>query len=150
MRSLFAVMATACLVCTLFLTTGCQQKAQEADKAIPKAAHATAEPKPAPAAAPAPAPQAAELVEKAAATEKSGEALFKEYCNMCHANGGNIINPKKTLSKAHLEENNVNSVEGIIGTIRNPGPGMARYDEETIPDADAKLIAEYILKTFAK
>lgn len=148
MKSLFAVMAATCMVCALFLTTACQQKAEEAKETVPKAAHATAESKPAPAAAPAAAPKQEEVVEKVAAADKTGEALFKEYCAMCHANGGNIINPKKTLSKAHLEENKVNSVDGIVGTVRNPGPGMAKYDEETIPDADAKLIAEYILKTF--
>ena len=148
MKSLFGLMAGTCMVCALFLTIGCQQKAQEAKESAPKAAHAGPESKPAPAAAPAPVAKAAEVVEKVAATEKSGEALFNEYCAMCHANGGNIINPKKTLSKAHREEHKVNSVEGIVNNIRNPGPGMAKYDEETIPNADAKLIAEYILKTF--
>jgi cytochrome c6 len=32
--------------------------------------------------------------------------------------------------------------------MRNPGPGMTAFDEKTIPDTDAKEIAEYVLKTF--
>jgi cytochrome c6 len=32
--------------------------------------------------------------------------------------------------------------------MRNPGPGMNRFDAKTISDKDAKEIAEYILKTF--
>jgi cytochrome c6 len=32
--------------------------------------------------------------------------------------------------------------------MRNPGPGMTTFDEKTIPDKQAKEIAEYILKSF--
>ena len=78
----------------------------------------------------------------------SGEELFKQRCSACHANGGNIINPQKNLSKATREANKVNTVEAIIGKMRNPGPGMSKFDPNFLPDSDAKLIAEYILKTF--
>ena len=40
---------------------------------------------------------------------KSGETLFKEHCALCHPDGGNIVNPKKTLHKKDREENNINS-----------------------------------------
>jgi cytochrome c6 len=78
----------------------------------------------------------------------NGEELFKQRCSACHANGGNIINPQKTLSKANREANKVNTVEAIIGKMRTPGPGMSRFDTNFLPDSDAKAIAEYILKTF--
>ncbi len=140
MRNLFAMVLSLCLMCLLFWSGGCQQ--QPAEKAKPAA---VAE-KPAPqAAAPAPAPME---TAKSAAGERSGEALFKELCAMCHAGGGNIINPKKTLSKADRDTHGTNSVEAIVQTIRNPGPGMARYDETTLPDDQARLIAQYILDTF--
>lgn len=86
----------------------------------------------------------------AAAEEKgtSGAAGFKEHCAVCHSNGGNIINPKKTLHKADREANNVKTAADIIGKMRNPGPGMTKFDEKTIPDSEAKKIADYILKTF--
>ncbi|MBP2679434.1 MAG: cytochrome c, class, partial [Deltaproteobacteria bacterium] len=36
----------------------------------------------------------------------------------------------------------------IVGKMRNPGPGMTRFDTKTISDKDAKEIAQYILKAF--
>lgn len=79
---------------------------------------------------------------------KSSEAEFKEHCAACHPNGGNIINPKKTLHKSDRDANNVRTASDIIGKMRNPGPGMTKFDKKTIPDDEAKKIAEYILKTF--
>jgi len=77
-----------------------------------------------------------------------GEVKFKEQCAVCHPNGGNIINPKKTLMKAGREVNNIKTAADIIKNMRNPGPGMTKFDEKTISNADAKAIADYILKTF--
>lgn len=75
----------------------------------------------------------------------NGEELFKQRCSVCHPNGGNVINPKETLHKGERE---VNTVEEIVGKMRNPGPGMSKFDSKSLPDSDAKAIAEYILKTF--
>jgi len=82
------------------------------------------------------------------AEAKTGEALFKQYCTVCHLDGGNAINPEKTLHRRNREENGIKTAEDIIRNMRNPGPGMTKFDEETIPDADAKAIAEYVLNTF--
>ncbi len=79
---------------------------------------------------------------------KSPEAEFKEHCAVCHPEGGNIINPKKTLHKKDLDANNVKTAADIISKMRNPGPGMTKFDKKTIPNSEAKKIAEYILKTF--
>ncbi len=79
---------------------------------------------------------------------KSPEAAFKANCAVCHPGGGNIINPKKTLHKIDREANNVKTAAVIMSKMRNPGPGMTKFDKKTIPDAEAKKIAEYILKTF--
>lgn len=78
----------------------------------------------------------------------TGKDLFTQHCSACHSDGGNIINPQKSLHKTDREENKVNTVEVIIGKMRNPGPGMSKFDTNFLPDADAKVIAEYILKTF--
>lgn len=83
-------------------------------------------------------------------SKKSGEALFKANCAVCHPDGGNIVNPAKTLHKKDREANNVKTASDIIGRMRKPGPGMTQFDEKTISDKDAKEIAEYILKTFNK
>jgi cytochrome c6 len=81
-------------------------------------------------------------------SEKKGEALFKQHCSPCHPDGGNIINPQKTLHKKSREANGVKKAADIVNKMRNPGPGMTKFDEKTIPDKDAKEIAEYILKAF--
>ncbi len=79
---------------------------------------------------------------------KVGEAEFKEHCVMCHPDGGNIINPQKTLHKKDLEANNVKTPDDIVKIIRNPGPGMPKFDESAISADEAKEISEYILATF--
>ena len=78
----------------------------------------------------------------------NGEGLFKQYCSVCHVDGGNNVNPQKTLHKKDREANGVKKAADIVAKMRNPGPGMTKFDEQTIPDKDAKAIAEYILKTF--
>ena len=82
------------------------------------------------------------------AAQPNGEALFKQHCAVCHVDGGNVINPQKTLHKKDREANNKKTAESIIETMRNPGPGMTKFDKKTIPDKTAQAIAEYILKTF--
>jgi cytochrome c6 len=77
-----------------------------------------------------------------------GESLFKENCSPCHPDGGNVINPQKTLHKKDREANNIKKPMDIVSKMRNPGPGMTKFDKKTISDKDAKAIAEYILKTF--
>ena len=79
---------------------------------------------------------------------KTGAALFKQHCSPCHPEGGNNVNPQKTLHKKDREANGVKTASDIMGKMRNPGPGMTTFDEKTIPDKDAKEIAKYILKTF--
>jgi cytochrome c6 len=76
------------------------------------------------------------------------KAEFNKHCASCHPNGGNIVNPKKTLSKKVLAANGITSAKGIVGKMRNPGPGMTRFDANTVPDKEATAIANYILTTF--
>ncbi len=83
-----------------------------------------------------------------AAAGSSGEALFKQHCALCHPDGGNIINPQKTLHKKDRDANTIKTAADIVHLMRNPGLGMTKFDEKTILDKDAKEIAEYILKTF--
>ena len=87
------------------------------------------------------------------ADTKKGEKIdgakeFKEHCAVCHPDGGNIINPKKTLSKKDREANGIKSASDIVKNMRKPGPGMTAFDAKTISDKEAKAIADYILKTF--
>jgi cytochrome c6 len=82
------------------------------------------------------------------ASKDAGATEFKEHCAICHPEGGNIINPKKTLLKADREANNIRTEADIIKIMRNPGPGMTTFDQKTISDDEAKDIAKYLLKTF--
>jgi len=89
------------------------------------------------------------LIGTAAVAEiKSSEAEFKEHCAMCHPDGGNIMNPQKTLSKKDRSLHKIVTEADIIKIMRNPGPGMTRFDEKTVSDKEAKTIADYIIKTF--
>ena len=77
------------------------------------------------------------------AAQKSGEAVFKEKCASCHPDGGNIMNPKEQLK-------GLKDTKKIVGKIRKGGGGMPVFDQKAVPDADAKAVAEYIVKTFKK
>jgi len=73
----------------------------------------------------------------------SGEAIFKAKCASCHPDGGNIIKGKKSIKG--IKDANV-----VTKKIRAGGGGMPTFDAKTISDADAKSVAEYIVKTFKK
>ncbi|BCS52950.1 c-type cytochrome [Geobacter sp. SVR] len=77
-----------------------------------------------------------------------GKKEFDKHCAVCHPNGGNTINSQKTLSKKAMKANGITSSKDIIAIMRKPGPGMTVFDQKTIPDKEAKVIADYILKTF--
>jgi cytochrome c6 len=77
-----------------------------------------------------------------------GETKFNQQCAVCHPNGDNIINPKKTLHKRDRDANNVKTADDVVKIMRNPGPGMTKFDIKTIPDSEAQAIAHFVLKTF--
>lgn len=84
-----------------------------------------------------------------AATGLTGEQLFQQHCAACHPNGGNTITPAKTISKkAMAERGTVKTVDDVVKAMRNPGPGMNKFDQAMISDDDAKMIAEYMFATF--
>ena len=78
-----------------------------------------------------------------AAAPAGGEAIFKAKCASCHPDGGNIINPKKTLK-------GIKDAKTVTGKIRSGGGGMQVFDDKTVSEADAKQLADYIIKTFKK
>ncbi len=88
----------------------------------------------------------------AAAEEKSapvsGEKLFARHCAVCHPQGGNIINPKKTLKKSDLEARNLKTVDDIVAFLRAGAPGMPKFAETALANAEAREIASYILQAF--
>jgi cytochrome c6 len=77
----------------------------------------------------------------------SGEKEFKEHCAICHPDGGNIVNPQKTLHKKDLDANGIKKADDIIKKMRDPGPGMTRFDKKTVSDKEAKSIADFVLQS---
>ena len=77
-----------------------------------------------------------------------GKKEFEEHCASCHADGGNIVNPKMTLKKADRAANSIKNAKDIVAKMRKPGPGMTAFDSKTVSNAEAKAIADYIIKTF--
>ncbi len=87
-------------------------------------------------------------IQAQAAGIKNGEEGFKQYCAPCHPNGGNVMNGMKNLTKTALSKNGIKSADDILKLMRRPNGQMTAFDNKTLPDNDAKKIAEYVLKTF--
>lgn len=82
------------------------------------------------------------------AENREGAADFKKFCAVCHPDGGNIMNPKKTLHLKDRDSHNIKTKADIVKLMRKPGPGMSTFDSKTISDAAATEIAEYVINTF--
>jgi len=80
--------------------------------------------------------------------ESPGARLFQQHCVACHPDGGNIIKPALSLRKKDMDAHGVKTADDIVGKMRNPGPGMTRFDTKMISDKDAKEIAKYILQAY--
>lgn len=83
------------------------------------------------------------MTSTAAFAAETGESIFKAKCAVCHPDGGNIVNPKMPLK-------GIKDSKKIINKIRKGGGGMVAFDAKSISDADAKRVADYIIKTFKK
>ena len=79
---------------------------------------------------------------------RDGEALFRQYCATCHPNGGNVSDTEHTLYGSVLKRKHITTPEDIVRIMRNPLSRMIRFDPSTLPDRDARAIAEYVLKAF--
>lgn len=82
------------------------------------------------------------------AGNNAGEALFRDHCSFCHPDGGNIRREDKGLTRADLLRNNISSSADIVAYLRRPGPDMPAFDGQALPDRDAAVLADYILKKF--
>lgn len=80
--------------------------------------------------------------------QNSGKADFEQFCSGCHPQGGNPINPAKTLRKMDREANGIKTAADIVKVMRKPGQGMRSYTKKELSDKRAKAIANYVMKTF--
>jgi cytochrome c6 len=83
---------------------------------------------------------------------KTGEKVFEMAgCNACHAGGGNMINPAKTLSKSHLIENGRFSADGLYNVIANGVDGSAMVSfKDRLSDGEIKAVAHYVMERAEK
>jgi cytochrome c6 len=84
---------------------------------------------------------------------KKGEKIdakheFEEHCAACHPKGGNIMKSDKTLSKKSMAAHGIKTEKDIVAKMRNPGPGMNKFDAKAVSDKEATAIAKYVLTTF--
>jgi cytochrome c6 len=77
------------------------------------------------------------------AAENGGEAIFKAKCASCHPDGGNVMKPKDSIK-------GIKNAKKIFTQVRKGGGGMPAFDAKAISDAEAKQLADYIMKTFKK
>lgn len=79
---------------------------------------------------------------------QTGEALFRQFCFNCHPDGGNVSDPEKSLHAAALSRSHISKPEDIVKIIRKPMSRMLPFDENTLSNRDARIIAEYLLSAF--
>ncbi|MDD2365514.1 MAG: c-type cytochrome [Desulfuromonadaceae bacterium] len=79
---------------------------------------------------------------------QKGKALFKEFCQNCHPDGGNVTDPAKTLYGRSLHKNGIYNQLDIVRIMRKPVSRMLQFDSNIISDEDAYLIADFILYTY--
>jgi len=79
----------------------------------------------------------------------AGKAVFSANCAACHAGGKNVINPAKTLSKADLEKNGVDTLDAIVYQVTKGKAAMpsflGRLNDKQIED-----VATYVLEQAEK
>jgi cytochrome c6 len=82
----------------------------------------------------------------------SGKRLFDKHCALCHKDGGNMVNPKKTLGKKDLDASGLNTADALVGYMISPGQGMPKlvHEDREITTVQAQGIANYILETFGE
>jgi cytochrome c6 len=90
-----------------------------------------------------------------AADTANGGVLFEAKCAACHAGGGNVLNPGKSLSLNTLQKNGYGSEAAIVELTRNGKGQMPKY-QGAIPkvsrmtDEELADVAAYVLDAAGK
>ncbi len=80
-----------------------------------------------------------------AADAAAGGQVFSANCAACHAGGKNLVNPAKTLSKADLESNGMNSAAAIVTQVTNGKNAMPAFGGRLSAD-QIDNVAAYVLE----
>ncbi|NER25421.1 MAG: c-type cytochrome [Symploca sp. SIO1B1] len=79
-----------------------------------------------------------------AAGAPDGAKLFKKNCAVCHAGGGNTLNPNKTLSQADLTANGKDTLEAVVKQVTYGKKQMPRF-KGRLKDNEIEAVATYVL-----
>ena len=80
---------------------------------------------------------------------RKGEQIFSSSCRVCHANGGNVINPSLPLRGSQK----LADIKTFLSFIRNPRMpdgsrgAMPSFSESQISDNDAENLYNYFVST---
>lgn len=73
---------------------------------------------------------------------KPGMDLYAANCGGCHANGGNVINPRLPVKRSPKTED----LATFVAWIRNPRAPMPAYPSGVLSDRQAEEIYQYVVK----
>jgi len=71
--------------------------------------------------------------------------VFDKNCAACHKDGGNIMNPDKTLSKESLEKNGVNSVDAVKKLVSEGKAPMPAF-KGTLDGAQIDEVSAFVIE----
>ena len=79
-------------------------------------------------------------------------AIFEAKCAACHAGGGNVLSPLKTLKLEALQKNGYAEVEPLANLLRNGKGQMPKYQGAIPPvsrltDDEIEAVATLVLDT---
>ena len=84
--------------------------------------------------------------------DSSAAAIFEAKCVACHAGGGNVISPAKTLKLEALEKNGYGEEGAVVSLLRNGKGQMPKYQGAIPPvsrltDEELEAVAQLVLET---
>ncbi|NJM94953.1 MAG: c-type cytochrome [Acaryochloridaceae cyanobacterium CSU_5_19] len=73
-----------------------------------------------------------------------GAGVFNANCAACHANGGNVVNPAKTIKQKDLDANGKNTLAAVVAQVTNGNGAMPAFGA-SLSSADIESVAQYVL-----
>ena len=94
------------------------------------------------------------LLFAASVSAEDGKAVFDSNCIACHINGGNIVDPTKTLSKKHLEKlvdeggkyQGVPLADAVYKLLKEGVKGTAMMSFERLGEDKIKAVRDYVIQ----
>jgi cytochrome c6 len=80
-----------------------------------------------------------------AADLQNGQTVFNNTCAGCHKNGGNTLNPEKTLDLEALEKFGLNSLEALKKQITEGKTPMPAF-KGILSEKQIEDVAHYVLQ----